>query len=262
MKKELALIVLSLLSLVSFSQDQTISFQRKSEIFGPVKQAKIMLVPFDERMYYSEFDQEIASHNNIGFNEIRGLFRKAIDTSIYSQLQIDHSIVALLYKSHPDHETDLYTIYDITGYNYEPLKISDNVKTEAKKAALHKKEAKYKGQLVTQADDTEKYMATTVNDFEKFQQIAYKYGTEYFVFINQLDFIRKPGLSWENLQSNNYSRQIKIHYTILNKEGKKVTGGACYSEINSQENEVLKIIQKAIAPTVKEITDSVPKTGE
>jgi hypothetical protein len=256
------LALLLLLSNTLFAQDKTITYKTQTESFGPVKQGKIMLIPFDDRMYFSEFDREIAASNNIDFNDIRAVFRKAIDTALYSQLLTDHSIVALLYKFHPDHETDLFKLYDITGYNYEALNLADNVKTGFKKASLHQKEEKHKGQLVTQPDDTEKYMATTVNDVETLKQIASKYGTEYFVFINQLDFRRQPGLSWDQLQSGNYSRQVKIHYSVINKEGKKVAGGACYNEINSQENNVVKIVQKGIAPTVKQIIDSVPKTGE
>jgi hypothetical protein len=245
-----------------YAQDQTIG-TRSSEKNIPVKQGKIMLIPFDDKMYYSEFDREIAEQNQMTFNDIRAKFRKAIDTSLYSQLIYDHSVIALLYKMHPDHAADLEMMYGIRGYSWEPVPALIPDKPVSRLTTFRSRDEKTQnGQLVTQQDDSEKFMAAVVSEKETLNRIAAKYGTEYFVFINQLDFRKKPGTGWEQIQMNDFSREFKIHYTITDKNGKRIKAGAVYKEITSKENNIYSIIQKGLAPSLKEIIDAIPGTGE
>ena len=59
-----------------FSQDQTIGVKEKlpKEVLSSSNDLKVLIIPFEERMYFSEFDREIANTENINFNEIRNQF--------------------------------------------------------------------------------------------------------------------------------------------------------------------------------------------
>ena len=248
-----------------FAQDQTIGVKEKlpKEVLSSSNDLKVLIIPFEEKMYFSEFDREIADTENINFNEIRNQFRKGIDTSLYGNLLSDYDVINMLRK-HPDFERDLERIYGGITYNYEEVPLREQAeslpgkavkatKSVRKPVETSKEDKIVEGQLVSSSDNKDKYMAAIITDKELLPYLNEKYSADYFIFINQLDIKRNSKSTSYDLEADEFLKDIKIHFTILNSKGERVASGLSATAIPSKENTIYSYLLKGIKPATAQI---------
>ncbi|MDQ3191298.1 MAG: hypothetical protein M3Q58_06885 [Bacteroidota bacterium] len=247
-----------------FAQDQTMG-TKGDQVEKTVLSNSVLIVPFDERMYYSEFDREISEKDKLSFHQIRENFRKGIDTSLYLNLLPDHNVISMLGKDH-DFDRDIDMIYAGIAYNYEALPLVEKNENQGKTkfqlnphvkktAADSKKDKIEQGQLTENIDTSEKFMATIITNDNLLNYLNKKYDAGYFVFITQLDIKRKPGTTAFQIQENEYFKEVRVHYTILNQKGERIAAGISLSEISSKENSLYSYLQKGINPVTAQIAE-------
>lgn len=258
------------------AQDQTIG---KKENASPVEferdhnagKKKVLIIPFDNKMYMSEIDQEIAEQNQLNFNQIRHKFRKSLNDQIFLSLNSEFKAFSMLNED-KDVQEDLTSIYYSIGYRYEVLpkveeekdakqdglpKILGKKKGDAKKS--EGKNGIRKGELISAPNNEERYMGTVISNQSILGHLSKKYGAEILIFINQIDVKRYAGADTYDLAGDDYKREIKVHYTIMDNTGKQIDSGAAFAYFSSKENDIFEIINATYPELIKKLISSIKK---
>lgn len=261
----------------SFAQDLTIGEKddkvrtltdttSKNTITG-----KVMLIPFDNKMYMSEIDREIAEEHQLNFNEVRSNFRKELNANLFHELNKSNKVISMLSED-TGLTKDLAYIYMSIGYKYEllpPRETAKEAKTPSEGiqelfAGNKKKEEQgtsgiKDGQVVTIPDNNQKYMNTVVTNPKMFPYLNEKYEAEYYVFINQLDIKKAADADQYAIANNDYKREIKVHYTIFDKGGNQLSGGAAFAYFPSRTNNLSYIVNNNFPAIAKYTCENIPK---
>lgn len=218
--------------------------QQKTRITGDLGDnhviGKIMIVPFEPKLYMSEIDKKINEQTKWNFNQIRENFRHQLDIQLQQKFK-SHSSVISFYSDSVKMAKDLNYVYGSLQIVFDPI---DKPSTSASRTAATK--GIKNGQVEVEMNDEKKFTNVIIDDAEVLPYLNKKYNTEYFVFINQLDIKKDPNSY--NITTDTYQRRVDIHYTILDKSGKLVIAGIASSSFSSKENNPKKIVALSFSP--------------
>lgn len=275
--------------LLSFSQSSTLEINKDhersvSEDLPETQYNRVMVIPFDPKMYMSQIDKEISEKTGKNADEIREIFRRGISNNVFIETKMIHNSAyssVSMHSEDPEIISDLDYIYKSFGYKYVPVPVPpDTAKPTAvsslKKATGKAQElfegmnppkeepgAKIKnGQIYSTPENREKFMNTTVVNPDALAYLSSKYQCELFVFVNQMDLVVPPGTDYRELSSDDYSRLIKFHYTILNKSGSEIYGDAAKIYFSSRENDASAIVNGYFDEIAREIAFHLPDPSE
>ena len=166
-----------------------------------------------------------------------------------------------MHSEDPEIITDLNYIYKSIGYKYtsvpvppdtaKPTAVSSLKKATDKAQGIFDDKSSNKeepgtkiknGQLSSSPGTHEKFMNTTMVNPDALAYLSAKYECDFFVFINQMDLVVPPNTDYRDLSSDDYSRLIRIHYTILHKNGNEIYGDAAKAYFSSRENDATAIV--------------------
>jgi len=202
---------------------------------------KIMLIPYESKLYMSSIDQSINKVTNWNFNQIRENFRKQLDAQLTMKMQSYGGAVSF-YADSAKMSKDLDYIYKSTSLSYDLVEKPSNPTI----ATTDKTKNIKNGQLAVELNSDKKFMNTKIVNIEMLDYLNKKYKSEYFVFINELD-INTDADSYD-VKTDSYQRSATVHYTIIDKTGKLITAGAAVSNFSSKINEPKKIVSQSFAP--------------
>ena len=251
--KKIVVCIFALASILSVSAQN--STTGKSELDSGVNQkSTVLVIPFESKMYLSDIDRDLGEANNLNFQDIKAKFRSALDREIFLALKPYYSPLSFYTIPPQESRTELGYIYNSIGYKYELVPEEEVVKKENAATKLigkfkkKEKEEEYiqagmrNGQIVSQVDNREKYMKTTLVNEKLIPNLNNKYKSTYYVFINQLDIKRSADLRYV-ANEEQYKREIKVHYTVFDNTGKEVSSGAIKSRFSSNQNDIDKIVK-------------------
>jgi hypothetical protein len=195
--------------------------------------SKIMVVPFDPKLYMSEIDQKINQQTKWNFETIREKFRHELDTQLKLKLQSITPVVSF-YTDSAKMAKDLGYVYKSTGLSYDLV-----AKPSEANATVKKQTGIKNGQLEVEMSPDKKFMNTKLNDKEVLPYLHKKYQAAYFVFINELDI--KNDLTSYDMTQDLYQREMTVHYSILDQTGKTLAAGVATTRFSSKENNPKKI---------------------
>jgi len=201
----------------------------KKEIVG-----KFMIVPFEPKMYMSEFDQKFNEQTKWSFNQIREYFRHQLDNQLKLKFQSIQSPVVSFYNDSIKTAKDLDYIYKSTTISFDLLDKPTAPTEENKKQSGIKN-----GQIVVEISADKKFTNLKTNNNELIPYLNKKYQSEYFIFINELDFKSVPDSY--NAATDTHQREVVVHYTIIDKNSKLITAGAATAKFTSKDNHPKKI---------------------
>ena len=207
---------------------------------------KIMIIPFEPKLYMSEIDLKVNEVTKWNFQEIRENFRHQLDAQLKSKLQSLGTVVSFY--------TDSIKTWRDLMYAYKSTSLSfDLVEKPTQATVATPVPTKIKdGQVEVAIDDNKKFTNTKITDNELLGYMNKKYASEYFVFINELDI--KNILDSYNMSSDSYQREVTVHFSILDKTGKTICAGPASVQFNSLENNPKKIVALCFAPIAASIT--------
>lgn len=264
MKKALIFLCLFLLANSLFPQETTLGNTMRDTSNSAIRSKKVLLIPFDNKMYRSDADRDISAESRIGFEQIRSAFRQNLNKSLYQQALYNFSVQSLL-DHDPEIKKDLEYVYASIAYKYELLPPAQQEgKKEAKsfKELLASRKAEtpaagiQNGQIHTVPDNHERYMKTQISNPAVLSYLNEKYGSEILVFINELDIRIAPNTGQEAIMNNNYNRQAKAHYTVMDKNGAVLSSGAAFAEFSSRTNNINQISRMIMPQLSSEIIRS------
>ncbi len=199
---------------------------------------KVLLIPFDPKMYMSEIDRNLCAESKLTFKQLRDQFRIGLDNQLVSAFKNGYTVITLL-RDTAKTKADLQFIYHSTGYKYTVTKGKD--KAPEQKAIT-------KGQLTTPVmDEEERYMRTVINQPGLLEAMNKKYGAELFVFISEVDL--KPAVT----SDPDPMREAWVHFTVYDLSGTQVGGGLSKVKFDPGLNDPKKIISRYFSDAARAI---------
>ncbi|MCP2042240.1 LysM peptidoglycan-binding domain-containing protein [Pontibacter sp. HSC-36F09] len=232
-----------------------------------VKQ-RILVVPFDPYLYFSDADDEIARHSKIPRQNVRHVFRGRLNALLAPE---GYETINLLGGVYRDSVSELSTLYKSLSYGYQDNKQSrynhqPTIKAKERENALDwvkrkKNDLNIRGgqpATVPVAQDENKHFGVKVKDPKFFSHFNGQYGIDYYVFINQFEV----KTNYENCLDRatwNYERDFLVHYSIYNSQGELVSGNKVKVPYQSNMNDVQRIVTDNMPNMAKRVLADLPQ---
>lgn len=229
---------------------------------GTSEKVKILVIPFEEKLFYCDIMRDLTSVNQMTQLEIFNRFRNEIQLSLQTALK-DSMETATFLNTDSITDEDLIDIYSVLGYKYIPVPAKEEVnekgKTKKEKPNPEpKKEVGVRdGHVVAERDATERYMNAQLKDHSVLNRFHSNYGLNKFLFINQMDV--KMDLSDPETAFIDPKRVVAIHYTIMDKDGKQISGGLATEGFPGTESRLNHIIGSTFYKLSAEVLDQLAK---
>jgi len=223
----------------------------------PITKNSVLVVPFESKMYISDIDRALATKNEMSFQEIKAAFRAALDREIFISLKEYYNPLSFYAIPPEESKKELAYIYNSIGYKYEVVPEEEVVEKQntAKKLLMENLFLN----VVSNVDNREKYMNTNLSNDKLIINLNKKHQAKYYIFINELD-IKRGANNVYQASEEQYLREIKVHYTIFDAEGKQFKGGAIKTRFPSGQNDVNKIIRVQFPLIAQRIVDKIAVT--
>lgn len=254
--KQHLFVVLNLCIIASFGQTKTISDKGKNEREDPSLH-KVMIIPFEPRLYLSEIDHNINAETKLTGKEIKYKFRDGINEQLFKAFKSAKYNVVDLMEDTAKYRKDTEGIYQYLTYEYQ--KIPDQANYQPPKKEKEEKKIE-KGQLNIETDLESRFMNAKMPNSKVFPALNGKYKTDVFVFINELEIKASGNKSPSDLGgSGNSNRRIVVHYTVYTKDYKEINSGTAETDFEPSLNNPKKIIDKYFAKVATQIVERTTK---
>ena len=254
---------------------QSIPEYEQFEVYKQDKNNKILIIPFENKMYSSAIDNEIAEYNRLNYSSIKEEMKKGISEQIL--LSISNKTPAISLEHHKDSNSQILNyIYNSIGLKYEKVKSKDTVEVATKKTDLIKErlnkfvhqtnqlqeKAKYdrgnlnNGEIHTFNYNEERFMNVIIQNPNLLEELNNKYRTNYYIFVNEFHIGRALAIP-----GNIYlkKRQVSTHYTVFNQRGREVDAGVIRVQMPEDVYSINKIERDYISLIARELCSFIPE---
>ncbi len=237
-----------------YSQDKTIGTGNKPYAKDVTSKHKIMVIPFESRMYLSEIDFMINQETKLSAKQIKATMRDGLNEQLYKKLKSKMPVVDLL-EDTTKTKKDLEDVYQYLTYQYVKVPNQDSYKPPVKEKD---EKAIAKGQLVVESNSDARFMNAKLKNATLVPYLGGKYKTDVFLFINELDIKSLNGLPGDfNTASN---RKIILHYTVYTLDAKEINSGIAEVNMPSNVNNPSKIINSYFSQLAEIIANRIEKS--
>ncbi len=248
--KKLGLLFIAFVgTLSSFAQEDTYHTEsRRAQLSSDTMTVDVMVIPASTRLYNSFFDRQMITANGIEFAELRDttLSTLAYQVAVAFNDSVPSGVIP---ESTSSYKEDMNFVYESINYSYERLPEPKKKETTFSKwkKKLPKKEAKPEpkkgtymenGQIVTHRETYPQYTNIQVLNTGFLSVLHQKYGATTFVFVNQYEMVIPMATDQIAIQSDNYPRILKVHYSIINLEGKVIHSGLVTQSSSSYDDKL------------------------
>ncbi len=228
--------------------------------------SKVMIIPFEPKLYNSDVDNAIAHHTGLSHTQIKQRLRQGLLVNLLLDAKQNHAAL-LMNDSDRELVADLQYIYNSIGYQYRPVPENEVVEKKPLIEKLWKKKDNEQekndtrienGQITGSADNLERYMSTRIINPNMCAYLSKKYEVGVFVFINQLDILSSSENDYRDYASEDYKREIRVHYTLLDYRGNEIAGGMAKNYFSSEINDMNVIVKKLFPEITSKIAAHIP----
>lgn len=236
-------------------QDPILKPKSKTER-EPMATHKVMLIPFEPKLYMSEVDRTIHAETKLSAREIKYKFRDGLNDQLYKAFKAAKYNVMDLMGDTLKYKKDTEGIYQYLSYEY--LKVPDQNNYKAPKKDKEEKKIE-KGQIVVETNSERRFMEARIINPKVVPLLYGKYKTDLFVFINQLDLKASGSKEPGDLGPENPNRKIVVHYTVYTYDAKEINSGIAEEEFDPALNNPKKIVEKHFSKIAATIVQRVNK---
>jgi hypothetical protein len=254
MNKTLLVYFLFLCSLFSFAQHTTLSADKSAILKQPPGKHKVMIIPFEPRMYLGEVDMYINQETKLSAKEIRARFRDGINEQLYKSLKTKFGVVDLMDDTMKTRK-DVEKIYQYLAYDYQ--KIPDQTNYSPPKKEKEEKGIK-DGQIDVETNSDARFMNAKIKSPKLVPYLYDKYKTDIFLFVNQLDIKGSATNGPAELNSPG-NRKIIVHYTVYTYDAFEINSGIAEIDFPTNINNPTKIIGTYFSKLSQTITSRIEK---
>lgn len=265
--KRIVQILLILISCVSMSYGQEfLDFNSRYN-----RQKRVLVVPFDERIYFNDATAEIAKRDGLTHDEIMEYFRYQLNLQLVNSLIDSCEVVDLFKDNTREDEADISGLYTTMSYELRLAEFeldTENMGALARKRAEKLEEARRKqreeemknarpgiqnGELVGRKQQTDDmYLHIIIGQPEVLKEIASRRKVDYFLFVNQFDIktdYRDPYISGQR----NVQRLMRVHFSIYNSNGEFVSGNYASTKVPYYEDSKERIVNQYFPEIMRQI---------
>ncbi len=256
MKKRIYRFYLSVIFLISVlassAQHTTINNKSSEKAPAPGKH-KIMLIPFEPRLYMSEIDYALNKETNLSAKQIKNIFRDGINEQLYKTLKSQHMVVDLMDDTIKT-KKDLGDIYQYLSLEYMRIPDQKNYKPPVKE----KEEKVIKnGQLVSETDNSPRFMNAKLKNATLVPYLYGKYKSDIFVFINEIDIKASNSGGPADAVISDGFRKLIVHYTVYTFDAKEINSGIAETQFPTSLNNPTKIVSGYFSKLAQIITERI-----
>lgn len=244
---------------------------QQTEANDSVQYTKVMIIPFEERMYFSDSDKTISEKSKMTQTKVRRSFRTSLVETLSRDLE---RVYGGVYEVNPDatdnKESDISTIYRSIVYKPEKRKPQkeekpvNEVAVEKLNSFLKKKEAgsddpmKYSGMNgLLDKNGYYDYMNVAVTHPATLKAMKDKYGTDLFLFINQFE-IKTNSRTCIDAATGLYERNFIVHYSVFNSDGKQLAGDMLVFPYHNNESRIKMMVYHMFGQISASIIATMP----
>ncbi|MCC6180197.1 MAG: hypothetical protein IT237_00020 [Bacteroidia bacterium] len=217
------------------AQDKTIHTANKTSSTSAHTKHKIMLIPFENRMYMSEIDFAINKETKLNAKQIKAQMRDGLNEQFYKKFKPKMGVVDLLDDTVKT-QKDLNSIYQYLTYQYVRVPDQAHYKPPVKDK---EEKAIHNGQITVETNTDERFMNAKLKNSTLVPYLYGKYKTDLFLFLNELDiksFNAIPG-DFNSIQT----RKIILHYTVYTFDAREINSGVAEIDLPLNVNHPSKI---------------------
>ncbi len=248
-----------IISVALQAQNTTIDNEKKTESMlsaeALLRKQKVLIIPFDPKMYMSEIDKKVNAETKLTGPQIMTAFREGLDEMIFLAVKQKTSVYSFLNDS-AKCAKDMAHTYVSTAYSYEPVPADNASIKDLNKPVDKRSDPKIvNGQLTVLPNMEKKFMNKKVSDPKLLSYLGQKYGSSVFIFVNQIDIKNNP--ESYDVVADTYKRDVMVHYTIMDKDGKYLAYGISTSSFSSSINDPKKITNTYFMPIANTIANKL-----
>ena len=239
------------------------------------RQKRVLVVPFDERIYFNDATAEIAKRDGLTHDEIMEYFRYQLNLQLINSLIDSCEIVDLMTNNTREEEADITGLYTTMSYELRLAEFeldTENMGALARKRAEKLEEARRKqreeemqnarpgmknGELVgTRQQTDDMYLHIVIGQPEVLKEIASRRRVDYFLFINQFDIktdYRDPYISGQR----NVNRLMRVHFSIYNTNGEFISGNYASTKVPIYEDDKERIVNQYFPEIMRQIIKKI-----
>ena len=231
---------------------------------GVSEKAKILIIPFEEKLFYCDIMRDLTEANQMSKQEIFHRFRNEAQLSLKTALK-DSMDAASFHSSDSLKHDELVNIYEVLGYDFLPVPVVEEKGENGKKKKVQEPAPKREvgvrnGEVIAERQVVERYMSAKLKSPKVLRQLHSTYGFNRFIFINQMDV--KMDLSDPETAFIDPKRVVAIHYTIMDKDGKQISGGLASADFLGTESRLSYIIGSTFYKLSAEVLDKLVKAED
>ena len=230
------LLSLFLIVTCAHAQEKTMNTGKKNTERDAASKNKIMLIPFENKMYLSEIDAKINQESKLSAKQIKAMMRDGLNEQLYKKLKGTMSVVDML-EDTAKTQKDLGNIYQYLAYQYQ--KTPNQEKYKAPSSDKENKNVN-KGQLTVETNGDSRFMNAKLKNATLVPYLTGKYKTNLYLFVNELDIKSFNAIPGDFSSDSN--RKIIVHYTIYTYDAKEINSGIAEIAMPVQVNNPTKII--------------------
>ena len=256
----------------AWAQDDTYNkYDRDGQLSKDSVNVKVMVIPTNPELYNSFFDRQMMEVNNVSFYKLRDTILMSLSHKVSEAIN-DSMASAVMPESQSGYVEDMAFVYESIRYTYELVpQLPEEVSAVNKwKKKLTKKDTKEpeerkgtfmdQGQIVTNAETRPRYTNVKIVNPDFLYLLNKRYHAETFVFINQYEMEIATTISQIDIQSDNYPREIRVHYTVMDVEGNEITSGIVIRNSSSYDNQLNFLIDESLTQIGVEISRKLEST--
>lgn len=237
-----------------FAQHTTINTEKSVILKQPPGKHKVMIIPFEPRMYLGEVDMYINQETKLSAKEIRAKFRDGINEQLYKSLKTKYSVVDLMDDTMKTRK-DIEKIYQFLAYDYQ--KVPDQTNYSPPKKEKEEKTIT-NGQLTVETNTDVRFMNAKIKSPKLVPYLYDKYKTDIFIFINQLDIKGSASNGPAELAVTG-TRKIVVHYTVYTYDAFEINSGIAEIDFPTDLNNPPKIVGTYFSKIAQTITARIEK---
>lgn len=249
MKKLGLLFALAIFTLAAIAQEDTYNtVTRRAQLSSDTMTVDVMVIPAKYKMYNSFFDRQMIEANDLEYKKLRDTTLSTLAYQI--AVAFDDSVPSgVIPESNSEYEEDMNFVYESIQFRYEyvPERKKKETTLNKWKKKLPKKEPKPEprkgtymenGQIVSHPETKPQYTNIEVLNPGFLSILNQKYNANTFVFVNQYEMVIPTEVDQIAIQSDNYPRVLKVHYSVVNLQGKVIHSGLVIQHSSSYDDKL------------------------
>lgn len=243
--------IFTLLSFLFFSINHTFS----QDTAATHTYASVLVIPYMPAMHLSDADVDIADGSQMEIPEMRSALRMGLVKQLNKNFAEIYNMNEMQNDFVKGDNNNLDALYHSVVFQRDSVYTLKFPKKFAVKDTAQKKKTFVKVKPEVQ------YINAEITDELLIPDLSKRFDADYFIFLNELD-IKTHSEDCINLAMKIYRRDLKVHYTIFDKQGKQLYGDVAVANFDSNSNDVNNIMKKNFPAISEYILGSLNKVAK